>query len=77
MSSYLSTTGEYIDSDGDLIPDIREDYIFRTSPLHIDTDGDGYGDNEEITFYNPEELVDPLVPLELGYFEHTKKYWSN
>jgi hypothetical protein len=40
--------GEGTDTDGDGVPDQKENDIYRTNPQKADTDGDGYDDGSEI-----------------------------
>ncbi len=39
-----SATASYCDSDGDFIPDVRDNCPSTPNPSQIDSDGDGYGD---------------------------------
>jgi len=47
------------DMDGDLLLDVEEDAI-GTHPLRFDSDGDGYGDGDEVLLM----ATDPLDPLD-------------
>lgn len=65
--------GTWADLDGDAVIDAREKFIYGTSPLFADTDGDGLLDGEELSF------VPPLNPLSAdtdgdGYFDGEEVY---
>lgn len=48
------TSDHAMDTDQDLLNDREEIKIYVTNPLKSDTDGDGYGDGEEVrNLYNP------------------------
>ncbi|MEM3342539.1 MAG: hypothetical protein QW728_07590, partial [Thermoplasmata archaeon] len=59
-----------LDSDGDGLPDIDENFIYGTNPYLADTDGDGMNDYWEIKFQMYNETIrmyypDPLNPTDV------------
>jgi hypothetical protein len=58
-----------IDTDGDGLPDIEENYVYGTNPYRVDTDDDGMGDNWEVRWrerdpLTEQMLIDPVDPTD-------------
>ncbi len=69
-------SGGALDSDGDRLPDTRENEI-GTNPYDYDTDKDGLSDGEEVLDYGTNPLEKDTDYDYLGDGEEVKKYQTN
>ncbi|MCB1615693.1 MAG: FG-GAP repeat protein, partial [Pseudomonadales bacterium] len=56
---FYSISPDYLDSDGDGVPDVNDDFPYDpTRTIDVDSDGDGVGDYSDAFPYDPTETLD-------------------